>query len=318
MKAYIYESQQIGLSEWPSGTLRLTDVTPVSDPQQADIFVCPGNFSLFQDNGIVVQDRLTKLPYLRGNEDRHVFFDVSDNFKTPLNLPIIFIRCDVRTWMLPHDPNTLSVAWPVEDYEECVELPSRGFSWDVSGRMWISTDTRDVSTRVCQEHPGLRPDILRLDTFTGYIYDSPLGIELRRSYRVSMKGSRVCLCPESIPGVLPYRFFEAMSAGRVPVLVSSDYVLPFADLIPYEAFCVFIERDQAGESANIIRAFLDKTPDHELVRMGLLAREFWLRFLDSRRWPDTMSYLVKKLIERRQEAVVHGRSEQLQTETSQG
>lgn len=306
MRQYIYTPEEAQFNCWPSGELRLEGIDITRNPEEADVFVTPGNLSMFRDNGRLRRDWLERLPYYRGREERHVFFDVSDNFTEPNYLPILFIRCDVRTWMLEHDTGSLSVAWPVEDYEECVDLPAGGFAWDVSGRMWISTDTRDISTRVCLDHSGLRPDIVRYDDFTGYIYHEPEGVRRRKFYRQSMKGSRVCLCPESIPGVLPYRFFEAMSAGRVPVLVSSDYVLPFADLIPYDSFIVRIERGQASETANIIKDFLAKHPDEELVRMGLAAREFWLRFLDSRRWPETMGFLVRKAIERRQEAAIHG------------
>lgn len=300
MKQYVYSPEEAQFNCWPSGTLRFPDIEVTTNPQEADVFTVPGCLSMFLDNGRLRRDWLQRLPYYAGREERHAFMDCSDNFTESLHLPIMFLRCDARTWMLEHDRGTLQCAWPVEDYEECVELPTSGFSWDVSGRMWISTDTRDISTQACLDHPGLRPDVVRYNDFTGYLHDRETGKwteegeRRRKFFRQSMKGSRVCLCPESIPGVLPYRFFEAMSAGRVPVLVSSDYVLPFDWLIPYDSFIVRVERHQASETANIIRAFLDRTADDELVRMGLAAREFWLRFLDSRKWPETMSYLVKR------------------------
>jgi hypothetical protein len=292
VKAYVYSAVEAGLTAWPSGELRLEGFETTTNPDDADVFVCPGSLSLFQNQGVIQTEQLYRLPYLRGKESRNVFFDVSDNFTKPINLPIQFIRCDVRTWMLPTDPNTISVAWPVENYAECVELPEAGFTFDVSFQGWLSTDTRIGSSRSCREHPSLHCDIAEYTDFTGYIYYEPEGIRRRAEFRRSMRESRVCLCPESIPGVLPYRFFEAMSAGRVPVLVSSDYVLPFADKIPYDNFIIRVERNEAATTGSVVASFLERTNDEELVRMGQLARHSFLEWLNRDDWPRTMAFAV--------------------------
>ena len=305
LRQFIYKPEHIGLIQWPSGELRLEGIEITDDPHSADIFVCPGNIRLFEataGTGILDHARLYSLPYFAGNESRHVFFDCSDNFKAAIRLPILFLKCDARTWMLPHDPGTIQIAWPVEDYAECMELPDRGFIHDISFHGWLSTDTRTASSNACLDNPKLKADIAQYTDFFGYRKpEDPEYTRRRAAFRRSMRDSRLALCPESIPGVLPYRFFEAMSAGRIPLLVSSDYVLPFATEIPYDDFIIRVESRDASQADAAALAYLDGKADHELIDRGLEARHYWLKYLDARRWPEIMSYAVTKKLEARGE-----------------
>lgn len=282
MKQYIYSAAEIGLREWPSGTLRLAGIEITTNPEDADLFVCPGPLMLFQD-----PDVLDRFPYMKGCAEKHVFFDVSD-YQTIYRKPCIFIRCNTRNWYYNSDINTISWAWPVEDYAECIDVPGDGFKFDVSFQGWISTDTRRLSAEACRDS-GLKADIAMYPDFCGYIYDQPEGVRRRAEFRRSMRESRVALCPESIPGVFPYRFFEAMSAGRVPMLVASDYVLPFSDRIPYSEFCLFVDREQARHAGIVLRKFLKGASDQRLIEMGLQARHYWKRYLNREDWPRRMA-----------------------------
>ncbi len=292
MKQYIYSPREAGLEAWPSGELRLEGIEVTGNPEEADVFVCPGNLSLFQDEG-----RLDVLPFMATHEERHVFMDVSDNFTTALRRKCMFIRCDVRSWMLKDDPNSIAFAWPVEDFAECVELPDGGFRFDVSFQGWLSTPARTGSSAACIGNPELQSDIATYPDFCGYIYYQPEGIRRRAEFRRSMRESRVALCPESIPGVLPYRFFEAMSAGRIPLLVGSDYVLPFADEIPYDDFIIRCPAESAPIADQVALEFIRAHSDTAIIDKGLEARHYWRKYLNREDWPRTMAEAVLKRLE---------------------
>jgi len=297
LRQFIYKPSHAGLANWPQGELRLDGIEVTENPSEADVFVCPGNIRIFcatMDSGDLQAKKLRKLPYFQGNESRHVFFDCSDYFKAAVNMPIMFIRCDVRTWMLPNDPNTLPTPWPVEDFSECISLPEGGFSADVSFHGWLSTDTRRQSSSACINNNEIRCDMATYPDFFGHIKDQRELERRRLAHRGSMKRSRTVLCPESIPGVLPYRFFEAMSAGRVPLLVGSDYVLPFAEEIDYSAFTLFCGRDDASKADIIARDFCGQHSDPRIMDMGLLARDAWVKHLDTRKWAELHAYAVQK------------------------
>lgn len=303
MRQYIYQPKDAGLTEWPSGELRLEGIEITDDPHSADVFVCPGNIRIFESaDGILDKAKLNRLPYFRGNEHRHAFFDVSDNFKAAVNLPILFIKCDARSWMLPQDPNTIQMAWPVEDYGACVAVDEGGFKYDVSFQGWDSTRTRIDAAESCLRNRHLKCDFARYSDFTGYRFKNGAwdaeGQRRRREFRRSMTESRVSLCGESIPGVMPYRFYEAMSAGRVPFLIGSNYVLPFEAEIPYDDFILRAEAKDAGRAGDILTDFLAKHSDSELIQMGRKARAYWALWLDSQYWPRLMAYAVEKQLSR--------------------
>lgn len=299
MKVYTYKHTELGLAGWPQGEFRLDGVEHVGDPNEADIFLTPGPLSLFENPA-----SLDRFPYMAGREDRHVFGDVSE-IPTIFNKKCMFIRCNLKAKYKAVDINSIAWAWPVENYAECIDVPADGFTYDVSFHGWIIPtqicSTRFDATQSCldfnNDHP-LKCDFARYDGFTGAIYATSEGLRRRFRFRQSMRESRLALCPHSIPGDFPYRFFEAMSAGRVPVLVGRDQVFPFADEIPYHEFILHIDVDDQCKTGAIVRKFLDTHSDDDLIRMGRLAREYWVRYLNRDDWPRTMRYAVEKVMHR--------------------
>lgn len=298
MNIYVYSPAEAGLvGDWPSGQLRL-DGTITTNPEQADVFVVPGALHMFRNPW-----ELDRLAFMRGKESRHVFFHCSDD-ETKYGKECLFIRCNTRPWNLESDPNTISWPWPVEDYLECVDLPADGFKYDVSFQGWNWSDVRKASIASCGESK-LKCDIAAYPNFSGYLtspdhptYDLKENDRRRREFRRSMKESRVALCPESIPGVFPYRFFEAMSAARMPVLVGSDFVFPFADEIPYKDFCLTVSRHNAGVTANYISALINEMPDSFFIECGKRARYYWDNYLNGAKWAALMTYAVEKALTR--------------------
>src|SRR5678815_135060 len=127
-------------------------------------------------------------------------------------------------------------------------LPTSGFESDISFHGWVTSHaTRRQSTSSCMA-TNLKCDFALYKDFTGYLDGKPEGIARRARFRDSMRRSRLALCPESISGVFPYRFWEAMSAGRVPFLVGSDFIWPFEEEIPFADFTLTCPRECADDA----------------------------------------------------------------------
>jgi hypothetical protein len=301
---YIYKPDEAGLTEWPSGTLRLEDIPVTENPAQADIFVYPGPLHLLRP------DDLASLRWIKDHEERHVFFHNADHEDT-YGRKCMFIRCNLRPFNFGSDPNSIVWPWAVddlsniqhlgkrgngvevpEDIRDCVAFPPGGFKYDVSFHGWNSCLVRKVSAVSCQNNRNISADIKIHSNFFGYLEETPEGIQRRKDFLRSIKESRMVLCPESIPGVLPYRFFEAMSAGRYPVLIGRDYSLPFADEIPYDSFISKIDRDRADEAGDIIAEIRSRHTDAVFQAKGRMARKYFVTYLDSRFWPRMMAYAV--------------------------
>lgn len=289
MKQYRYSPPEIGFDCWPSGELRLEGIEVTTDPADADLFVCPGPLLLFQN-----PSDLERFPHMQGREERHVFFDCSDFDTIYTRKNCIFIRCNLKKFMLEAHPNSIAWPWPVEDFAECVQVPESGFQYDISFQGWLSSDCRMKSVASCVDDTSLTPDIAAYPDFCGYIYETDEGVRRRAEFRRSMRESRIALCPESIQGCLPYRFLEAMSAGRVPLLVGSDYNLPFADEIPYDDFILRCSARDASKANAVARTFIKSNTDQQIIEKGRQGRHWFERRLNRNDWPSMMAYAVQK------------------------
>lgn len=308
MKQYIYSATECGLSEWPSGTLRLEGIPVTDNPAEADLFVYPGALHNLRPPD------LDKLPYMKGNEIRHVFLHCSDD-EDLYGKPCLFIRRNLRPWNFRSDPNSIVWNWDVADLanitpaqlhppkgktvevpeylRNCVELPPDGFIYDVTFWGWNSSLVRKVSATSCRDNPKIKADIAIHPDFYGHKYEgTEIGHHYRKEFLRSLKESRMVLCPESIPGVLPYRFFEALSAGRYPLLICRNFSLPFADEIPYDDFISKIDIDMADEAGDVIAEIRSRHTDEVFVEKGQAARKYWLKYLTGD--PKTMTYAVLK------------------------
>lgn len=265
-------------------------VEAVRDPESADVIAVPLTLMHFKNRAA-----METLPFFSRWPEKHAFFDCSDYEYTYGGVPSILIRCNLRRWMRDVDKNSISWPWPVDDYAECIAPPEDGIRFQVGFHGWTSSTVRKESSNVVKNSGLLKADVVQYDDFTGYIWDTPEGLRRRALFRKNLKESLVQLCPESIPGVFPYRFFEAMSSGRVPVLVSTGYVLPFEDRIPYDDFIVRIAADEASRADVIIAEWLSRHSEARVLELGRQARKWWEEWLQRDRWTKLCTIAVEKL-----------------------
>jgi hypothetical protein len=297
MKQYIYTPKELGLDKFDDGILRL-NCDETRDPHEADVFVVPQALHTFKS-----QHALSTIPYMlhrysaayygrwmEDNSRRHVFLDISEHFTTYEINKCIFIRAALTKQMLEWGPNSIPWSYPVEDFRDCL-IPSGGFQYDVTFHGFLSCLARKVSVKSCRTNPMLKDDIKGHSNFYGYQERSEQHRRMH-AYRVGLKQSRMALCAESIPGVLPYRFYEAMSAGRCQLYIGRNFVLPFADKIHYHDFVSFLDIDAADEADVAVKDWLSRYSDEQLITKGRHAREAWETWLQPNRWVELMTVAV--------------------------
>lgn len=267
----------------------------VNSPKEADIVVIP----------IPLRD--TTLPpallkkiveYCGVDERRLVAFDCSDFEPDYSDVApnCLFIRCNTKGWMKKRMPRTISWPWPVEDLKECIPIPEGGHKYKIGFQGWIaSSNVRYNSVHSIEREFGAEADVRAYQDFFGYLPEgSPEQTRRKSEFRRSLSECLLQLTPCSIHHVFPYRFFEAMSAGRVPVLFCTDHVYPFADKIDWKSCVVEFRADESQDAGRLIKTWLNEHNTAEIIEMGKKGREYYEKWLHRDKWDDLFKLAIEE------------------------
>lgn len=289
MKVYETTEQDFRSIGWTGDldkSINLSGVQFVKSPKEADVVIA--HLSLRETH--LSKELFKKLvEYLGVDERRVAAYDCSDHEEdysehNPLGL---FIRCNTKGWMKRRMPRTVSWAWPVEDLKAQMPIPGNGFKYDIGFQGWrTSSNVRAHSIDSVIARGDIKFDLAQYSDFYGYIEKTPEGARRKAEFMRSLSECPLQLTPCSIHNVFPYRFFEAMSAGRVPVLFCTDFVYPFADKIDYSSCTFAFPADRAPEAGNLVREILNSHSTEKLIEMGKKGREYWDKWLNKNKFND--------------------------------
>jgi len=124
-----------------------------------------------------------------------------------------------------------------------------------------------------------------LKTINGNVKD------IRNDFIANMINSDYALCVKG-DGNFSYRFYEALSLGRIPLFVDTECVLPLENTINYKEFCVFVDAHDLYKIDKIIKRFHDNISDEQFRVMQKKARETFEKYL---RMDVFTKYLVDEL-----------------------
>ncbi len=100
----------------------------------------------------------------------------------------------------------------------------------------------------------------------------------RKEYRDNMLQSDLALCVKG-DGNFSYRFYEALSLGRIPLLIDTDCVLPMVDKIDYDSFILRIPFQDIPKLPEKVREWWENVTDEQFVEMQKKAREAYEQYL---------------------------------------
>ncbi len=254
---------------------------PVSSPTEADFLILPydlGNFVNAVGIPNVVQ-YLRRLPFFADRAAAHVFFVRHDDSR-PLGLPAVIFRIGANTGH--RDARTVALPYRSEDFGALAAMDFSALTYDTGfvGYVGLIALRQKMADSVLAE-PSLAAMIKLRPAF--FMHISQLqNVEKQQVYRAeylyTLEQSRTILCPRG-EGEGSIRFFEAMSAGRVPVVLADEHDLPFSDQIDYGAFILRIPQADAAHTGAKLSSWLANHPPAKLQRMGQLARQAWVAYL---------------------------------------
>ena len=294
MNVYVCTEEDIGFPF--EGGLRF-DTLNATTPEEADCIIVPPSLNEIRH---VRNTKLTDLRYAAEYPDKHVFYDVSDvNDTIPEFRNAFFLRPFVHQKMMADHPRTRVIPWPARSLGELSPVPEDGFRWDVSFVGWNSGPLRSQSAESCRQVFGDRAEICLNATFFPY-HDAPTQERLKVRFRDAMHYSPIVLAAPSISGTThpwlccaPYRFYEAMSAGRVPVFIGDVPFLPFEDRIDWKRHYIFVPKERLAETGSIIKSWMK---ENDPVAIGRKNLRVWNEWLNPDDWPRTHRIMVEEML----------------------
>jgi len=274
--------------EWPG-----FEVT--TDPARANVFVVRQRFSK------LTEAQIRNLPHLKGNEERHVFFDLNDHYiKTFPDIPGIFFRSCCTHAMLAVNPNIVLWPWALADSQppEYAELPAGGFRYDAVFQGHDSPSAQMMIRSLQKATPPMKTHLKAVKIFWPNIRDhgdTEEAVRLRTEYLETMSAGRLILCPVSNTWpATRMRLWEAMAMGRFQVYFTDEVVLSFNDKIDWDECMLRLPLSAIQDVHEILPAWLAEHSDEEIIERGRYARRMWQEWLAPHRWGRTAGIVVRE------------------------
>lgn len=143
----------------------------------------------------------------------------------------------------------------------------RGIFW----RQWMM--------RACGNSTLVKTLFIVRRTFSGALRTIEVFPEQARTdFIKSIKDADFVLAPKG-DGNYSNRFLEALSMGRIPVVVDTDIVLPFEDTIDYSKIMVRVPMERVHETPRLVAEFYKGLDEEGWQERQRLARETFVQHL---------------------------------------
>jgi len=101
---------------------------------------------------------------------------------------------------------------------------------------------------------------------------------IRLEYVKNMLDSDYIVCVRGM-GNWSYRFYHALSMGRIPVFIDTDCLLPFDFIINWREYCVWVEEKEINRIDQKIIEFHNRLSSNEFQELQKTLRKIWEKYL---------------------------------------
>jgi hypothetical protein len=144
-------------------------------------------------------------------------------------------------------------------------------------------DLRARALRLLERTPGVRTKFVRNNRFLGGAegvanQDPAIANRVRATFVESVLAADYTLCVRGA-GNFSYRFYEVLSAGRIPLVIDTDLVLPYEDEIDWKRHCVWVDARELSQIGARLVEFHNDISDHDFEQLQLRNRKLWEDYL---------------------------------------
>lgn len=305
-------------------------VERVTEPAEADFFLIPNTLKLVKDN----KSYIKKVRTLAGKYNKKILvFAFEDHYKHP-GWPeaVVFrtsgYRSDTREseFGLPYIVEDLSKDYPLTVRKK-PEIPIVGFvgwaKFNSSFQEFRSKlrnflnlvflfliGTKNVMLRRkglllrsevmknMQADERLKVNFIIRDNYGGNVKTTQDPVKNRQEFIENLIESDVIFCPRGEANA-SQRFYEALSMGRIPLVIDTDVDFPLKSVIPYESFVIMVPYKDRMNAGKYVEAFFAELNDESYAEIQKMAQHYFKKYLSLNGF---YSYLfvdeeIRKLIE---------------------
>lgn len=249
-----------------------SDFIVTDKPEEADFFTCSYKFSDIYMNSPsheisrqIVLEKIANLKYINEPEyqARHFFITGHCLFPGKELFPCrVFVTSLNRFTKMEHE---YAIPLYSDDYSNIVdENPFYDFGFIGS----VSHPVREQMLKYAGQYGTSR--LQRIEKFYWELSSEDKDF-FRKEFLEVSSGARFILCPRGF-GESSFRFFEAMSMGRVPILISDSVALPFEDILDYNEFSFTIGEAKSDLKQLAEIAAIGESQYRQMARKG---RQVW-------------------------------------------
>lgn len=138
---------------------------------------------------------------------------------------------------------------------------------------------RAMALRAVETSPSIDANLILREQFWNGAFD-PGAVDwtkvqkTRREYLQNMVESDYVLCTRGA-GNFSYRLYEALSCGRIPILVDTDCVLPYQSEIDWKTYCVWVDERDVVSIGDRVGKFHASLSEQEFVDLQYRCRRLW-------------------------------------------
>ena len=254
---------------------RTDGVELVADPARADVVVLAEPVD-WRDPYF---RRVHRHPLFRAHRHRLVLYNEADTSRA--RLPALAV-------------NALDVPWqigigspPVREGDEPLE---RALGEPGSLMSFVGSRSSPVRHRILDRYPARHRAVIDTDDFDAWHSTPAERAAARRVFERSLADGLFALCPRGI-GTTSLRLYEAMQAGRCPVILADPWVEDFG--VDW-SFALRVAEDDDDRLERILSA----VPRAEALERGAEGRRQWEAAYAPERYIGTMARAAAALLER--------------------
>lgn len=119
----------------------------------------------------------------------------------------------------------------------------------------------------------IKTDIIKRTHYSP-IRNNDLNNKRRQEFLSNVQNNAYTVCVRGT-GNFSLRFYEVLAAGRIPVFINTDCILPYDQKINWKKYCVWVELDELDQLPQKILSFHEALDAPAFSNLQLQCRKLW-------------------------------------------